>query len=213
MALAPAAFGHRRVVLVAMALGAIAVTGAACGSGGSSPGRGTAAAPHAVPYPLRSAIVAMEHAPNFSFTATVSRNGGTNRLTGEFVAPDVEQLTLTTSNGTQTPVLFVGSKAFVRSAGGQWVDAIGNPSRPTDPRATFASLLGARFDDGHNGTFGCVLDSNASAALEPGPSTGPLRCSVTVQGPVVSNVRLESASFRAAIAYSAVGTSPPIAHP
>jgi hypothetical protein len=154
----------------------------------------------------------MEHAANFSFTATIVRSGGTSGLSGEFVAPDIEQLSVSAPNGSHNETLFVGSKAFVRSTSGQWVDAIGNPSRPTDPRATFSSLLNANFAAKRNGTFDCVLSPGAAAALLR-VQREAVRCSITVSGPTVTTVRLASSSVRVAIVYSAVGTSPPITHP
>jgi hypothetical protein len=156
----------------------------------------------------------MERAPNFAFTASVTTAGGTTNLLGNFNAPDREDLHLQAPNGTASEVLFVGTKAYLKSPDGSWRDALGGSSRSSDPRSAFAALLTARFGPAHGTTYPCTMSASEASAIAKGPAqAGPISCAVALDGTTVSALRLRAHHFNATITYSGVGTTPPVPQP
>jgi hypothetical protein len=174
----------------------------------------------AVPQPLKTAIAAMQRAPNFSFDATVIASHSATRLVGQFEAPDREHLLLTPSRGTSDELLFIGSKTYVRSASGTWQDALGGVTGSSNPRAAFAALAGAPcrpapLRDGSPATrYSCTLTArNATSIVRGSAANGPVLCSVTLNAGSISGLRLRGKGFDAMISYASVGTTPPVPQP
>jgi hypothetical protein len=156
----------------------------------------------------------MERAPNFAFAATVTSPSGTTHLNGTFQAPDSEDLNLQAPGGNTSEVLFVGTKVYQKDASGTWRDALGGPTQPSDPRAAFAALMTARFGSVRSGVYPCTLSPAAARAIVRGPGQqSPVNCAVSLQGTTISTLRLRAAHFDATIAYSGVGSTPPVPHP
>lgn len=162
----------------------------------------------------------MQRAPNFSFDATVVASHSTTRLIGQFEAPDREHLVLTTSRGSSNELLFIGSKTYVRNAGGTWQDALGGVTGSSNPLAAFAALAGARcratpLQDGSPGTrYACTLTAGSAKTIVRGSATnGPILCSVTVNAATISDLSLRGKGFDVMIAYANVGTTPPVPQP
>jgi hypothetical protein len=162
----------------------------------------------------------MQHAPNFSFDATVIASKSTTRLVGQFDAPDHEHLVLTTSKGTSSELLFIGSKTYVRNATGAWQDAFGRVTGSSNPRAAFGALAGSSchsvaLPSRSPGTrYECTLTAhNASAILQGATARGLVKGSVTVNGVGISDLSLHGKGFAMVIDYTNVGTTPPVQPP
>ena len=173
-----------------------------------------------MPQPLRTAIAGMQQAANFSFDATVVASHSTTRLIGQFQAPDREHLVLTPPRGSSSELLFIGTKAYVRSATGTWQDALGGVTGSTNPRAAFGAFTGsacapAALPAGAVGTrYSCTLAAGRAGVIVRGAAArGPVHCSVTVTGAVISDLRLRGQNFDADIAYADVGSTPALPQP
>src|SRR6185437_7952793 len=107
--------------------------------------------------------------------------------------------------------LFVGTKAYEKDATGTWRDALGGPAQPSDPRAAFAAILTARFGPARANVYPCSLSPAAAQAIVRGPGQqNAVNCSVSLQGTTVSMLHLRASHFDATIAYSGVGSTPPV---
>jgi hypothetical protein len=173
-----------------------------------------------MPRALKTAIAGMQHAPNFSFDATVIASHSTTRLIGQFEAPDREHLVLSPSRGSSSELLFIGSKTYIRSASGTWQDALGGARGSSNPRGAFGVLAGslcrpASLPGGPPGArYSCALTARQATTIVRGSAANsPVRCSVTVNGASISDLNLRGKGFDADIGYMNVGTTPPVPQP
>ncbi len=215
-----------RDAFVSVVLCAVAAGVSACGGGSSATTTTTTSAAGASSLAeLKVAAQAMSKAQNFTFAGTVTTAGSSTPLSGQFQAPDVVALQLTTGLGVPINVLFVGSKSYVKSSTGAWQRKVTSGSGTSDPRAAFAVLdqaTGVTAVKGADGqvTYQFTLPASAAAKIVQGISTGPkksLSGTVVVKSGLISDLAIKSGdqgkAINAEISYSAIGTSPSIAIP
>jgi len=169
---------------------------------------------------LEAAATTMEGVPGYRFTATVVVATETTRVVGVFQAPDRVQETIDAPGATPVEVVFTGSLAFVRQAGGKWF----RPTTPlspaqSDPRAAFGALSGAQDVTYVAGWYQFKLSASAAAQLLQagnGPvGSGTGRAHLSGSGIDGLELNLVRAGRVADISleYSDVGSAPPVTQP
>ena len=155
----------------------------------------------------------MEAASSYRFVGDVKVGGHEINITGEFSAPDRLHEILTVAGGTPIERVAIGPSAYQRNAT-TWQTVSGATSTG-DPRQTFAALAQATKVTPQASGFAFELAGPAVASLVSG---GVAANSVT--GTVtVSNGSITDVAYRSAVAsgttvhfaYSAIGTTPPVA--
>lgn len=214
-------------VLVAGGLGACgrsvsATAGTVGHGGGSASGPGRPMDPAAG---LKVAVAAMQQAPDFTFAGSVTEGSSVTRLSGQFSAPDTEHLVLQPPHNPTTELLFVGGKAYVKTASGSWVNKLGGSTPPpSDPRSTFVVLDSATKVTSWAGTEGTTysfsLPPTAATALFPGATTAGMAVtgSATVAGDHIVALRLSlthgaGPAVVTELGYSMIGSTPPLPAP
>ena len=206
-------------------LAALVLSTGACGSSGatSTPvAEQSTAAVSPATTALRSAAHTLARAADFTFASTVAVGPSSSQLAGQFQAPNVVHLTVRSASSVTTEVLFVGPKSFVRATDGTWQNRLTASPGSADPRSTFGvvdtatSVSEVASATPGDTTFTFRLSPGAAARIVQGTGS-PLTGTAVVHNGRLASLTLRSTSggspFTVSIAYSAVGTTTPIALP
>jgi hypothetical protein len=219
--------------LTGAALAALALTLAACGGSTAVPAHGqaitaqkaTPAGSSAAARQLRGAADVMTQASNFTLSGKVSTGGSSTLFVGQFQAPDIVELTITSATDAPVMVLFAGTKSYVKAADGTWKSHLTGPAGSADPRVAFsvldkASAVTVTSSTGDQTNFTFALPGAAAASIIQGTGAGgttTLAGTAVVTSGTISELTLTSASsptnFVAELHYTAVGSSPRVALP
>lgn len=210
-------------------LAALVLSTGACGSSGatSTPvAEQSTAAVSPATTALRSAAHTLARAADFTFASTVAVGPSSSQLAGQFQAPNVVHLTVRSASSVTTEVLFVGPKSFVRATDGTWQNRLTASPGSADPRSTFGvvdtatSVSEVASATPGDTTFTFRLSPSTAARIVQGTGTvagSPLTGTAVVRNGRLAGLTLRSTSggspFTVSIAYSAVGTTTPIALP
>lgn len=215
--------------LTVVGLAALVLATGACGSGAatSAPvaGQSTAAVSPATTA-LRSAAHTLAGAADFTFASTVTVGPSSSQVAGQFQAPDIVHLTVRGATPGTTEVLFVRSKSYVRATDGTWQNRLTPSAGSADPRSTFdvvdtaTSVAAVASATPGDTTFTFRLSPTAAARIVQGTGAGAgssLTGTAVVRNGHLAGLTLRSTSggspLTVSIAYSAVGTTPPIPVP